>query len=874
MAFWRCVLAVVVLAGIIGAAGAEAQRLPAGVTPQHYSLTITPDLAKANFTGQETIEVILAAPSTTITLNAAEIAFATVKGASADKANAAAPPVWQTATVTLDAAKEQATLTFAQPLAAGPVTLQIAYTGILNEKLRGFYLSKTATRNYGVTQFEATDARRAFPSFDEPALKATFTVTLVVDAGDTAISNTKLVSDKSGPIAGKHTLAFATTPKMSTYLVAWVVGDFVCSGSKSDGTPIRVCATPGKEKLTKFALDAAKWDLKYYDQYFGIKYPMAKLDLVAIPDFEAGAMENFGCITFRETELLVDAKKGTLPARKDVATTVAHEMAHQWFGDLVTPVWWDNLWLNEGFATWMESKAAAAWHPTWHYDEDVAQDLNSTLDSDASPPTRPIRAQAETPEEINALFDDIAYGKAGAVIGMVEHWVGEDVFRRGVQAYLQAHLYGNATAADFWDAQTKASGQPVDAVMRSFVEQPGVPEVKLGVANGRSAAISQQAFSVGAPGTEDAPNRALAWTIPICLQGSPCQLATPATASLKLGSASFLFANAGDKGYYRTAYTPQDWPALLSHAETGLTAPERIGLLGDRWALMRAGQATVGEYLDLALAMKSDPSATVMDTALSRVDAVESKIANEDDRKRLDAVVQHEWGPVYTALGGAQKHESEDHAELRETLFEALGQAHDPAVLNEAQLLTAQLFLGQKPSDPVLGDSAVVLATPQGDLAMYDRLLKVAATATDPDFKEAALHVLTRFESHALVERTLNFAVSDQVRSQDSWILIALLLSRRETQEQAWTFVQTHWPEIQKKSTINTGARLAEAAGAFCTVEKRAEVASFFTTHADGVTPRTLDKTLAEIDECVALRRTQEPELRRWLDAHQGSIYP
>ena len=386
----------------------------------------------------------------------------------------------QDAVVTVDAAKEQATLSFARELPAGEVTLEIAYTGILNDKLRGFYLSKTKLRNYGVTQFEATDARRAFPCFDEPALKATFDVTLVIDAGDTAISNTKMVSDAPGPVAGKHTVAFGTTPKMSTYLLAWLVGDFQCSEGKSEGVKLRVCATPDKVKLTEFALEAAKWDLKYYDKYFGIKYPLKKLDLVAIPDFESGAMENFGCITFRETELLVDAREGALPTKKEVATTVAHEMAHQWFGDLVTPAWWDNLWLNEGFATWMESKAAAQWQPKWGIDQDVATDLNHTLDEDAGKITRPIRQAAETPAEINALFDDIAYGKAGAVIGMVEHWVGEETFRKGVQAYLAAHLYGNATAEDFWDAQTRVSGLPVDKVMRSFVEQPGVPLVVVG----------------------------------------------------------------------------------------------------------------------------------------------------------------------------------------------------------------------------------------------------------------------------------------------------------------------------------------------------------------------------------------------------------
>ncbi len=284
---------------LVGCAEVRAQRLPGGVTPVHYALTITPDLAKARFAGEETIEVVVAAPTKVITLNAAEIEFGAVKGtvgdgwqdAQGDAGRASNTNTGvlrfaqddgvssgggaQTAVVALDAAKEQATLTFARELPAGKVTLEIAYTGILNDKLRGFYLSKSKTRSYGVTQFEATDARRAFPCFDEPALKATFNVTLVVDAGDTAISNTKMARDTPGPVAGKHTVMFATTPKMSTYLVAWVVGDFQCAGGKADGVPIRVCATPDKVKLAGLALDAAKWDLKYYDKYFGIKYPMA-----------------------------------------------------------------------------------------------------------------------------------------------------------------------------------------------------------------------------------------------------------------------------------------------------------------------------------------------------------------------------------------------------------------------------------------------------------------------------------------------------------------------------------------------------------------------------------------------------------------------
>src|SRR5271170_2362038 len=454
---------------------AQAQRLPSGVHPDHYRLTLTPDLRAATFSGEETIDLVLDAPSRTITLNAAEIKFDEVKAyvlpvAAYAYGKLGSQPTLlsaleadkhpQTATTTLDAAKEQATFAFANELPAGRVTLAIRYTGILNDKLRGFYLSKTKARNYAVTQFESTDARRAFPSFDEPALKATFDIALVVDAGDTVISNTNMISDKPGPVAGKHTLRFATTPKMSTYLVAFLVGAFKCTEGKSDGVPIRACSTPDKVELTRFALESAKYVLHYYDTYFGIKYPMPKLDMIALPDFEAGAMENFGCITYRETDLLVEPKIGTIPEKKRVATVVAHETAHQWFGDMVTMQWWNNLWLNEGFATWMENKPVAAWHPEWNIPQDVAGELNRTLNLDAQHTTRTIRAKAETPDEINEMFDGISYGKAGAVLLMVENYLGEETFRRGVHNYLAAHMYGNAPAEAFWNAQTGQCHKP------------------------------------------------------------------------------------------------------------------------------------------------------------------------------------------------------------------------------------------------------------------------------------------------------------------------------------------------------------------------------------------------------------------------------
>ncbi len=611
--------------------GMQAQRLPGGVHPEHYSLTLTPDLMTAAFTGEETIDVVLDATSRSITLNAADIKFGEVKAysqpvASYDYGKLGSQPRPlsaieadrhpQTATTTLDASKEQATFTFANELPAGKVTLAIRYTGILNDKLRGFYLSKTKARNYAVTQFEPTDARRAFPSFDEPALKATYDITLIVDRGDTAISNGNMISDKPGPVAGKHTLRFATTPKMSTYLVAFLVGDFKCTDGKSDGVPIRACSTPDKVELTRFAVESAKYILHYYDTYFGIKYPMPKLDMVALPDFEAGAMENFGCITYRETDLLVNSKTGDIPSKKRVAVVVAHEMAHQWFGDMVTMQWWDNLWLNEGFATWMETKPVAEWHPEWNFPQDDAEDLNQTLNLDAQKTTRTIRATASTPDEINEMFDGISYGKGGAVIGMVENYLGKEVFRQGVHNYLQARLYANATAEDFWNAQTANSHLPVDKIMSSFVTQPGVPLLTLSERQPSSIPATQSRFFLFAA---DSTGKDEQWFVPVCLKTSAltiCRVLTPKDSAIPLPmdiGLPMIYVNAGGKGYYRTAYTPTQYIAIVAKAESGLTPSEKIGLLGDRWALVRSGKASVGGYLDLVLALKSDANAAVVE---------------------------------------------------------------------------------------------------------------------------------------------------------------------------------------------------------------------------------------------------------------------
>jgi aminopeptidase N/puromycin-sensitive aminopeptidase len=748
--------------------------------------------------------------------------------------------------------------------------LYIQYSGILNNELRGFYLSKTAKRNYAVTQFESTDARRAFPCFDEPAFKATYDVSLVVDDGDTAISNTAIESDTPGPNSGKHTIKFATTPKMSTYLVAFLVGDFQCTSGSSDGVALRVCSTPDKVALTPYGLDVAKYMLHYYNTYFGIPYPLPKLDLIALPDFEAGAMENFGAITARESDLLIDPKTASVRAQKEVALVIAHEMAHQWFGDLVTMQWWDNLWLNEGFATWMETKAVALMHPEWDMDQFVAADVNVTLNVDAQPTTRAIRAKAETPDEINQMFDGIAYDKAGAVLLTVENYLGEKTFRKGVHNYLAAHSYANATAEDFWNAQTATSHKPVDKIMESLVVQPGAPILAFGEpANGR-VSVAQERFYLS-PNIQ--PDLAQKWTVPVCMKSGEgtqsCQILTPFATKLKAHAGSFFFANAGGKGYYRSAYTPGIYAALVAGVETTLTPAERISLIGDEYARLRANKATVGDYLNLVAAVKSDSNAEVVRSALGGVDSIYELVAGTPEEKAAYAAwIRSTFSPQYARLGAPSESDSANTRELRAHLFDVLGYyGKDPAVLVQTSQIAQNYLVNPASVDPTLGQTALAIAARNGDAALFEQLQAIAETSTNPEFQEHALRMLAEFQDPALVHRALDYAASGKVRNQDAAIQFAIALDIDESRDQAWKYIQDNWDKVQAQFTTSMGVRVVGATGNFCSADARDGVKKFFSTHKVAASDMALRHALEHIDGCIELRALQEPNLKQWLAA-------
>lgn len=850
--------ACVVLLSFTPVPALQAQRLPTDVTPQHYSLTLEPDLKAATFTGKETIDVTLAQPSTSITLNAAQITFQSV--------TITADGNTQTASVTENKPDEQATFHVEKEIPAGAATISIQYMGILNGQLRGFYLSKTARRNYAVTQFEPTDARRAFPSFDEPAMKATFSTTLIVNKGDTAISNTNIVSDEPGPAPDKHTIRFATTPKMSTYLVAFLVGDFQCLSGESDGVPIRACATPDKVQLGAYALRAAEFFLHYYDNYFGIKYPMPKLDMIGIPDFEAGAMENFGAITYRESVFLIDEKTASPSAKKIVAIDVAHEMSHQWFGDMVTMSWWNNLWLNEGFATWMESKAVAAWRPQWRLPQDEALDLDGVLNYDSGKVTRAIRAKAETPAQINEMFDGITYQKGGAVLAMTENYEGKEVFRRGVHQYLEAHMYGNATAEDFWNAQTETSGKPIDKVMDSFITEPGVPLLTFSAPQSGSTSASQRRFYLD---PETHADQAQTWTVPVCFKTSrdpECKLLSAAQQTLAVPASDFFFANANDRGYYRTEYVPADYRKILSDAETALTPAERIGFAGNEWALMRSGRAGIGDYLDLASVLRNDPNADVIDNIAGAIGAVDERIALPEDRTKLAAWVRQQFRPAYDRVKGISPSDSVEKKQLRATLFGVLGEiGRDPQIIAEAKELAEKYVADQASVEPSLVRPAIMIATENGDSHLFDQLQQLSKTSNDPDTGETTLIALANFHDPVLVRRALDYATSGQVRNQDAIFLFVVALRSRDTRQVAWDYIQKNWDKVHAELTTSMGEYLVQSAGSFCSVEKGQEVQTFFAAHPVEAAQRAIQRTTDAIHDCTVLRAAQQQKLAEWL---------
>jgi len=842
-----------------------AQRLPQTLLPSHYKLSLDPNIEQKQFSGEETIDVNVKAPVKEIVVNSLDLEISeaeVISGGRTQKAN-----------LIYDKPNEMIRLQFSDTIVAREAQIHLKYTGKLTEGLRGLYLSKTSRREYAVTQFEGTYARMMFPCFDEPGFKATFDLTTTADRGDTAISNGRIVNDQ--PAEGnRHRITFSTSPKMSTYLVALAIGDWQCLSRTVDGVPIRVCTVPERKEYGAFALDVAAHSIQFYNQWYGIKYPFGKLDMLAIPDYEWGGMENTASIFYRDSALLLDEKHASVFRKRSQSVTIAHEIAHQWFGDLVTAAWWDDIWLNEGFATWMSRKPIEAWHPEWHLDDDAAAEAQQIIGVDSLPSARAIHGNPSTPSEIKEMFDGITYEKGGAVLRMLESYVGPEVFRKGVNAYLAAHANGNATSADFWQAEAEASGKPVDKIMPTFVLQPGVPVIALSnacIAGREKLQFNQERFLISRESQRT--NGPELWRIPVCIKTGPalddvCTTIVQRTQPDHLtGCPPWVFGNANASGYYRVEYTPQNLKGLAADAAKDLNVPERISLVEDAWALTRSGKTSVADFLDVSQNFRGEQSRHVVDLLANHLQYVEAAlVSSAQDRQKFNAFVRPQFSPLAKQLGWEPRaDDSDEQKALRSSLLEILGTAGDPDAIAVARKLVREYMHEPSSVDATLAGPAFSIAAENGDAALYQQFAEALNGSKSGDEYYHYLFALADFRQRQLVDGTVELIDAGKVRQQDYPRFFGALLGNPASREVAWKYLKDHWTDLAQKVTSFGGAGAVSALGNACSAEMHDDVKQFFERHPAPGAQRAVQQSLNRIDNCVEFKQAQEKNLQSWL---------
>ncbi|CAN5512228.1 M1 family metallopeptidase [soil metagenome] len=853
---------------------ADRYRLPRTVIPSRYELTLEPDLDVATFGGRASITVDVIDAVDEVVLNAAELDIAAAWLDTADGTRL-------DATVRLDEETERAHLALSGTAPAGAATLHLQFTGVLNDKLRGFYRSTFTDpdgreRVIATTQFEATDARRAFPCWDEPDFKASFAVTLVVDDDLLAISNAaEVASTPTDPAHGgaaRKAVTFADTMVMSTYLVAFVVGPLeVTEPVDVNGIPMRVVHPPGKGHLTAYALEIGAFALDYFAEYYDLAYPGDKLDLVAIPDFAFGAMENLGCVTFREVLLLIDPAAVTQPELQNVADVVAHELAHMWFGDLVTMRWWNGIWLNEAFATFMEIAATDAFRPAWQCWVSFGTARTGAFDTDSLASTRPIEYPVVSPEDAEGMFDVLTYQKGAAVVRMLEQYLGTDRFREGIRGYLAAHRYANTETTDLWDAIEDATGEPTRRIMDSWIFQGGYPVVSVETAaEGRVLRLTQQRFGyLGGEDGDDAGGEDGRWAIPILvgygiggaerldrllLDGEVLEVDLPEAPS-------WVVVNRGGSGFYRVRYSPE-LLAALSDGAAALEPIERYGLVDDTWASVLAGSTATPELLELLTRLGDEDDLSVWQRICGTLGSLD-RLLDGADRDRFAREVRTLVGPALARLGvEPTAGETERTATLRATLFETLGVVGgDPAVHERAAALHAAHDADPSSSDPSLVAAAVRVLAHVGDAGTFDEFLARSKAATTPQDELRYLGALADLPGVDLAERFCALTLTPEVRSQDGPYLLRRALHNRATGAAVWAFVASHWDAINERFPSQSIVRLLEGVRSLSTPAQAAEVHAFFAVHEVPQGAKSLAQHLERLRVNVALREREADRL-------------
>ena len=675
---------------------------------------------------------------------------------------------------------------------------------------------------------------------------------------------------------------------MSTYILAFLVGDLVSIEAQYQGagasTRVAVWTTPGKEEQGRFALDTSVKLLTFFNDYFGIPYPLEKLDHIALPDFAAGAMENWGAITYRETALLVDEENSSAGTRQRVAEVVAHEMAHMWFGDLVTMEWWDDLWLNESFASWMGTKAVDWLFPDWQmWTQFVNMDTNRALTLDGLKNSHPIEQQVKDPAEVSQLFDAISYSKGASVIRMLEQFLGAEAFQRGLQGYISAHQYSNARTEDLWSALETASGEPVTSIMDSWTKQMGYPVLQVettGPPARRELILSQERFVYDRLLEYHGPEPEV-WRVPIRVtqgSGEPAALLMDGRqgrisleGSKESSQPSWFKVNTQQTGFFRVNYSPEDWERLVPTIRSQeLPASDRLGIQNDAYSLSRAGLLPVTQFLSLAQAYSHETDASVWGDLSSNLRDIEVLLTGERSFENYQVFARAIFKPAASRTGWeAQPGEGHLDALLRSTVLSQAGSYGDQEVLDQARERFQQYVKQQASVRPDIRGVMLSLTAQTGDRATYDQLWKLEKETDLQEEKIRFLLALTRFSDQELLSETLRRALSSDVRLQDSISVVTGVASNPSGRKLAWQFIKDKWPELdQRYGAGGFGLmRLVSVCGNFTSPESLSDVENFFAEHPVPAAERTIRQATERIRLNIKWLERNRDELAAWLDS-------
>jgi len=841
-------------------------RLSKTVRPVRYDLTIEVDLDAWQFRGREEIECRVDEATASIILHACELE---INGALAVLADGTEVP----ARIALNAMAETATLTFSNALSVGLVRLRLDFRGAILARLRGFYRSQKDGARYAATQFEAADARRAFPCFDEPEFKARFALTLHVPANLVAIANGAITSETELGGARKA-VQFAETPPISSYLVAYTVGPYEPTpvAHTSTGWPVRVFLPRGMAAKGVFARDAHARSLEYLEAYTALPYPYGKVDAIGVPDFEAGAMENPGAITYRLTAIAADAERASTPALKGIYYTAAHELTHMWWGDLVTMAWWDDLWLNESFATFVGYKVVADLMPEWGMWRDFVATLARPFSLDALASTHPISFEVKNAKQATERFDVITYWKGAGVVRMIEGFLGADAFRAGVRAYLTRFREANATADDFWRELTTASGRDVGTIANAWIKQPGHPLLHI-EARGDTLHVRQQRFFADPDAAPDPSGTR--WPTPVVIKygdGTSVRearvLIEHAEQTVPLPGAHWFYPNGDGTGFYRFALDDASLARLVPVVQQALTPPERLALVGNQWALVKAGKIDIAQFFAMLGGYRDERDRAVLSAITERLYWLATHLVDATSEVAFRRFAADFFRPHFDALGWQPRaDETADDRLRRSTAISALGElAGATDVIAEVDVRLQRYLADPGSIDPNLASAIVGIAARHGNAALYQRYLEhKRAAAGDPEDEQRFLFGLTAFEEPDLVQRTLALTLTDEVRPQDRAHLYARLLGTRAARCAAWHFVRDRWAELTARLDPMLQQNIVRALAQLTPDPLAGEVLQFLPQRVTDETHETVAQTIEQLSIDATVCRRLTPAVARAL---------